>query len=123
MKKLLDGLVLALGTVCLFGLPSAALAISAWLGDHAMKILHPGSSVTLSLMVQIEAVVLMFGTAAGGLLLAISAFAALWWVMNALNRAATGMTPEIVPSQARRLEQEAPSIGTMRRGPSRSGSR
>ena len=86
MKKLLDAVVVWLGTACMFGLPIAALALSAWFGDGAMKIFHPGNTVGLSLSMQLGVIALMFCTTAVGLLLAAAFFTFMWWATLALER-------------------------------------
>ncbi len=98
MKKLLDGLYVVLGTLCLFGLPAAALAFSAWFGDGVMAMLHTSSSAMHSITFQIEAMAIVFGTSAGALALAMLLFAGLWLAARAVNRAAEGF--EVLPTPA-----------------------
>lgn len=112
MKKLLDGLYLALGTVCLFGLPSAMLGLSAWFGDFVMAMLHTSASAMHSLSFQIEAIAIVFGTSAGGLFAALALFAAVWMGARQINRMAEGMEVLPVATAGRiRVKQEPVAVG------------
>ena len=112
MKKLLDGLYVVLGTLCLFGLPSAALGLSAWFGDGVMAMLHTSGSAMHSITFQIEAMAIVFGTSAGGLALAMALFAALWLAARAVNRAASGLEPMPQPAAGRiRVAAEPRTVG------------
>jgi hypothetical protein len=112
MKKMLDGLYLVLGTLCLFGLPSAILALSAWFGDGVMATLHTSASAMHSVLFQVEAIVIVFGTSAGGMLIAMGAFAALWLGVQAIARMAARLEPVPNPAAGRvHVKVEAPEIG------------
>jgi hypothetical protein len=112
MKKLLDGLYVVMGTLCLFGLPSAALGFSAWFGDGVMAMLHTSTSAMHSIGFQIEAVIIVFGTSAGALALALLLFAGLWLAARAVNRAAEGFEVLPVPAAGRlRVASEERTVG------------
>jgi hypothetical protein len=124
MKKLLDGLYLSLGTLCLFGLPIGILALAAWFGDSAMGMLHVGGSALHSLSFQAGVVLLMFGTSAGGLILAGGFFALLWIGAAAVNRWAVSLEP--LPESAGRRRGDLVDrsvgkidLGSVRRRPGR----
>ena len=117
MKKLLDAVVLWLGTACMFGLPIAALALSAWFGDGAMKIFHPGDTVGLSLSMQLGVVALMFCTTAVGLVLAAAFFTFMWWATLALERFVEREEPPVNEhGAAARLDALPAQVGQVKRG-------
>jgi hypothetical protein len=114
MKKLLDGLYVVLGTLCLFGLPSAALGLTAWFGDSMMGALHTSASAVHTLSFQLEAMAIIFGTSIGGLAAAMGLFTALWLGARMINRAAEAMEVLPTPAPGRiRFEEEAVVVGRL----------
>ena len=119
MKRLLDGMVVSLGTLCLFGMPVTAVVLSAWLGDSLMGMLHFSDSAMHQASYQIGTVALIFATSAGGLLVALLLMSVLWSVMRAVARQAEALEP--LPMVAARTPT-APRVdtrGRMERGAAR----
>jgi len=117
MKKLLDGLYVVMGTLCLFGLPSATLGFSAWFGDGVMAMLHTSASAMHSAGFQVEAMAIVFGTSAGALALALALFAGLYLAAQAVNRAAQGFEPLPQPAAGRiRVAPEERTVGRIDHG-------
>lgn len=112
MKKMLDGLYVVLGTLFMFGLPSAALALSAWFGDGVIAMLHTSSSAMHSITFQIEAMAIVFGTSAGGLAAALAVFTALWLGARTVNRMAESLAEPSAPRvSAGARAPEAATVG------------
>lgn len=110
MKKLLDAVYLALGTLCLFGLPGAILGFSAWFGDDALSMMHVSASALQHMGTQAELIAVIFGTSAGGLAAALASFAVVWAGAQAIHRAAQGV-------QAMPVAAGAPNLAAARPGP------
>ncbi len=115
MKRLLDGLVVSLGTACLFGLPTSALVLAAWLGDHLMRFAHFSDSALHQGSYQVGAVLMMFVTSAGGLALAMMLAAVLWSLMMAVARQAEALEALPMRMTATRAAAQQDTRGRMAR--------
>jgi len=132
MRKLIEVALLVLATLCMFAFPVLLLGLAPWIGEGLLGMTH--MTITHGLYSAIQAIMVMFSSSAGLLLLAMPAFGGILWGLSRALRSTSAPVPvrkSAVPERSQRepedrtaARSEAPAASrqsSLLRNPAKSG--